>query len=309
MAAKKGKDKKAFSPTLTVFSDFEENCKPEPSPSYFTELPMEVTNSALRGGNDPSGDDEVSMPPMGVKLYFRPGLHTEAVKEGLQQALRHECTVVQIDLGCALQVRHFKIPHYFHYKNYVLTPTPPPTPKLDLLAEPCVPYPPIFFLGCPKKSPKLLGTALLWWEIINPPLWLCKLKTWQQYGIKIYWRSGQWRIQDFPQGGAPTTKIAIIFQIFAKNCMKMKEFRPPGGGGARPWRPPLDPPMLGYILSLLKMSQMNLFPSRTINRLTGTHFLNHYYGTWSRRTWSQSRYQTSRCHSSKENVKENCSTS
>ena len=25
--------------------------------------------------------------------------------------------------------------------------------------------------------------------------------------------------------------------------MKMKEFGPPGGG-ARPWRPPLDPPML-----------------------------------------------------------------
>ena len=39
----------------------------------------------------------------------------------------------------------------------------------------------------------------------------------------------QWRIQDFPQGGAPTPKIAIIFQNFAKNCMKMKEFGPPGG--------------------------------------------------------------------------------
>ena len=25
--------------------------------------------------------------------------------------------------------------------------------------------------------------------------------------------------------------------------MKMKEFGPRGGGGARPWRPPLDPPM------------------------------------------------------------------
>ena len=42
----------------------------------------------------------------------------------------------------------------------------------------------------------------------------------------------QWRIQDFPQGGAPTSKIAIIFQIFAENCMKMKEFGPRGGGGA-----------------------------------------------------------------------------
>ena len=56
----------------------------------------------------------------------------------------------------------------------------------------------------------------------------------------------QWRIQDFPQGGAPTPKSAIIFQIFAENCMKMKEFGPPGGG-ARPWRPPLDPPMVLYV--------------------------------------------------------------
>ena len=49
--------------------------------------------------------------------------------------------------------------------------------------------------------------------------------------------TSQWPIQDFPQGGAPTLKSAIIFQFFAKNCMKMKEFGPPGRGGARPWRP------------------------------------------------------------------------
>ena len=36
----------------------------------------------------------------------------------------------------------------------------------------------------------------------------------------------------FSPGGAPTPKIAIIFQNFAKNCMKMKEFGPRGGGGA-----------------------------------------------------------------------------
>ena len=46
----------------------------------------------------------------------------------------------------------------------------------------------------------------------------------------------------FSPGGAPTPKSAIIFQFFAENCMKMKEFGPPGGD-ARPWRPPLDPPM------------------------------------------------------------------
>ena len=46
----------------------------------------------------------------------------------------------------------------------------------------------------------------------------------------------------FSPGGAPTPKNAIIFQFFAENCMKMKEFGPPGGG-VRPWHPPLDPPM------------------------------------------------------------------
>ena len=46
----------------------------------------------------------------------------------------------------------------------------------------------------------------------------------------------------FSPGGAPTPKIAIIFHIFAENCMKMKEFGPPGGGGAS-LAPPLDPPM------------------------------------------------------------------
>ena len=40
-----------------------------------------------------------------------------------------------------------------------------------------------------------------------------------------------------PGGGAPTPKSAIIFHFFAENCMKMKEFGPPGVG-ARPWRPP-----------------------------------------------------------------------
>ena len=54
-----------------------------------------------------------------------------------------------------------------------------------------------------------------------------------------------------PGGGAPTPKIAIIFHIFAENCMKMKEFGPPGGG-ARPWRPPLDPPMGSVYIVALK---------------------------------------------------------
>ena len=41
----------------------------------------------------------------------------------------------------------------------------------------------------------------------------------------------------FSPGGAPTPKSAIIFQFFAENCMKMKEFGPPGG------RTSLAPPL------------------------------------------------------------------
>ena len=42
----------------------------------------------------------------------------------------------------------------------------------------------------------------------------------------------------FSPGGAPTPKNAIIFQFFTENCMKMKEFGPPGGArvpGTPPW--------------------------------------------------------------------------
>ena len=48
----------------------------------------------------------------------------------------------------------------------------------------------------------------------------------------------------FSPGGAATPKIAIIFQMFAENCMKMKEFGPPGG---RVPGAPLDPPMVTVI--------------------------------------------------------------
>ena len=45
----------------------------------------------------------------------------------------------------------------------------------------------------------------------------------------------------FSPGGARTPKIAIVFQIFAENCMKIKEFGPRVGGASL--APPLDPPM------------------------------------------------------------------
>ena len=56
----------------------------------------------------------------------------------------------------------------------------------------------------------------------------------------------QWRIQDFPEEGTPTSQGGrqhTILPKFPKNCMKLKEFGPPGRGRASP-TPPLDPPLL-----------------------------------------------------------------
>ena len=42
----------------------------------------------------------------------------------------------------------------------------------------------------------------------------------------------QWRIQDFPEEGAPTPRGRqhTILPYFPKNCMKLKELGPGGGG-------------------------------------------------------------------------------
>ena len=70
----------------------------------------------------------------------------------------------------------------------------------------------------------------------------------------------------FSPGGAPTPKIAIIFQIFAKNCMKMKEFGPPGGARV-PGAPPLDPPMPIYHSNKVNFSPNSCVIAMTKNRL------------------------------------------
>ena len=54
--------------------------------------------------------------------------------------------------------------------------------------------------------------------------------------MKITYSSGGSRI--FPRGGRQLPKWVCLFIIFAENCMKMKEFGPPGGvrvPGAPPW--------------------------------------------------------------------------
>ena len=55
----------------------------------------------------------------------------------------------------------------------------------------------------------------------------------------------QWRIQDFPEEGAPTPRGGEPTYDLAKfsqeNCMKLKEFGPLGGHASL--APPLDPPL------------------------------------------------------------------
>ena len=55
---------------------------------------------------------------------------------------------------------------------------------------------------------------------------------------------GQWRIQDFPEGGREPSRGGrepsrggVNTPNFPENCMKSKEFGRPGGG-VRPSRPP-----------------------------------------------------------------------
>ena len=38
----------------------------------------------------------------------------------------------------------------------------------------------------------------------------------------------------FPRGVRQLPKLLLFFNFFAKNCVKMKEFEPGGGGGASP---------------------------------------------------------------------------
>ncbi len=77
---------------------------PEPSPSYFTETPLsgqQLGHHSGLAGRSATAD----VPPPLVKLYFRPGLNTEALREGLTQAHKHTSTVAHVDLRTALQVR------------------------------------------------------------------------------------------------------------------------------------------------------------------------------------------------------------
>ena len=77
------------------------------------------------------------------------------------------------------------------------------------------------------------------------------------------WFASQWRIQDFPEEGAPTPRGGAnlwFCQFSPKTAWKRRHFCCRGGGGGRASpAPPLDPP-----LQLLHVS--NLFPLEVVRK-------------------------------------------
>ena len=55
----------------------------------------------------------------------------------------------------------------------------------------------------------------------------------------IHFVQDQWRIQDFPDGGAPTPNWDYFANFLPKTAWKWKNLDPLGRWVARPWRPPL----------------------------------------------------------------------
>ena len=47
----------------------------------------------------------------------------------------------------------------------------------------------------------------------------------------------------FSPGGCANSQNCYYFSIFCWKLHENERIWTPGGGGARPWRPPLDPPM------------------------------------------------------------------
>ena len=98
----------------------------------------------------------------------------------------------------------------------------------------------------------------------------------------------QWRIQDFPEGGALIPKLGLFCKLFAENCMKMKEFGPKGGASLAP---PLDPPMKTYYTITVRCANSTLQESGGHQYTVGgfAKGLRHHGGSRGRESGSCSR--------------------
>ena len=81
----------------------------------------------------------------------------------------------------------------------------------------------------------------LLWKICDP-FALSETNFFWKRDIPFFFDGFQWRIQDFPQGGANSQSGCANLFFSAENCMKMKEFGPPGVRASL--APPLDPPLV-----------------------------------------------------------------
>ena len=76
----------------------------------------------------------------------------------------------------------------------------------------------------------------------------------------------------FP-GGAPTPKLLLYFTFLPKTAWKWKNLDP--RGGARPWRPPLDPPMFITQRNWSQQEEISRLSSQLIRNVTFASKKNH----------------------------------
>ena len=112
-------------------------------------------------------------------------------------------------------------------------------------------------LELPRVS-HTLRTPELW------RIWLLLLSIWILIFLKLVlgyvpqpklFISNQWRIQDFPKGGANPCGVGASWSIFPENCIKNEEILAQVGGALSC---PLDPPMVKYDFQLYYILSVHL---------------------------------------------------
>ena len=85
------------------------------------------------------------------------------------------------------------------------------------------------------------------YEEVNIPLFF---SFFSDESVEVMTDHYQWRIPDFPRG-APTPKVGVLTYFFGRKLHENERIWTPGG--ARPRRPPLDPPLITEEFSSLQV--------------------------------------------------------